>query len=488
MTPFQHRRGFTALELLIAIAIGSLVLMVAYSAVRMATATISAARRMDVQNQAMRSGFLVANEELDFWTALDDPDDPARQRLRAVSVQQLDGKAVHTAPEQTYGLPFVALKDLPPENQWAAGGSGFNLLAADPTLLTDAQFRDDASTGELFRLDRARGFDARPYQADDPRRWYRGCMFEPGHLDREVGRYGMFSNRHADPVLGYGDHPGVIRRDSDDHPVGETDVPGVVQITGPYGPYPPMAWGDPGLPARTFTWHEHQVLYGLQAFGSYGTMDYLPANAVLRIHGTQAWCAKLPLEGDYAAGVANGTINAPVDGWVRIDERVDHRITGYNDYGSCFNGYGRVVGQRSQALTRANATVRDWHSLRVPGSDSLQDLVSDYRNPFAGPESHHFVYKGEIRNNTWVENLLPQPPPDWPRLRLEVMRGLLRGRFFTLARIRWTDTASNEEAELVLTGIGTTLRGARQQRARDGGWAAWYGRNDTRNTPTLDQP
>lgn len=86
---------------------------------------------------------------------------------------------------------------------------------------------------------------------------------------------------------------------------------------------------------------------------------------------------------------------------------------------------------------------------------------------------------------------LDQKPLHWPEIKVEVARFLSHNRFVTLSKIGFTNTLTGQPIELSFTAIGTTLRGARQQRkpgapGSGAGWAKWYGPNETDNDRTLD--
>ncbi|MBA3845787.1 MAG: prepilin-type N-terminal cleavage/methylation domain-containing protein [Planctomycetes bacterium] len=90
------RRGFTMIELLIAIALGLMLCGSVAAALRICAQSAAIANRLSLENGMMRSGVAAALHDLDFWESYDVPGDPTRQ--------QLDGP----------GEPFAALT-LPPE-------------------------------------------------------------------------------------------------------------------------------------------------------------------------------------------------------------------------------------------------------------------------------------------------------------------------------------------------------------------------------------
>ena len=104
-------------------------------------------------------------------------------------------------------------------------------------------------------------------------------------------------------------------------------------------------------------------------------------------------------------------------------------------------------------------------------------------------------------------SLLPQKPTSWPSLSVTQRRFCVANHFVNLCEVRWQVPTTGEEGAITFNTFGTTLRGARQQRAyeprrdanHDGwvsetesptgqaqSWATWYGLNDSRNDLTLD--
>lgn len=83
--PHVHlRRGFTLIEVMISIALSSLLVLVAVAGLRVTAQTVSAANRLSMQNGMLRTAVVAANEEMDFWDTFDSRSDPAKRPLRAV--------------------------------------------------------------------------------------------------------------------------------------------------------------------------------------------------------------------------------------------------------------------------------------------------------------------------------------------------------------------------------------------------------------------
>lgn len=154
-----NSRGFTLIELMIAVTLGILLVYTATAAFRVAAQAVTTANRLSLENAVLRAGYQIAHQEMDFWSMLDDPSDPARQRLRT-------GAAAN-------GLPFT-----PFSTSWSVS------TADDP---------------------RAEGYDHRDisWAMGNPRMWWRGNMAEKENTDLRFGRYSLFSN--CKPELDGGD-------------------------------------------------------------------------------------------------------------------------------------------------------------------------------------------------------------------------------------------------------------------------------------------
>lgn len=156
--PFQYRRGgFTLLEVLIATAMGVVIIGTAFAAFRVASQTVTIANRLSLENAMMRAGFSKAQEELDFWQSYDDPDVTQGEKLRAtLAPASLQG---------AHGLIFAPMATLLPP----------------PAASTDT-------------FEGAQGWDDRAWLAHDSRSWYRGNMAEKYDTALIFGRYAIFAS------------------------------------------------------------------------------------------------------------------------------------------------------------------------------------------------------------------------------------------------------------------------------------------------------
>ena len=103
--------------------------------------------------------------------------------------------------------------------------------------------------------------------------------------------------------------------------------------------------------------------------------------------------------------------------------------------------------------------------------------------------------------------LLALKPASWPSVSVVTRRFCVGDHFLNLQEVLWRNPTTGETGSLSFNSFGTTLRGARQQRAYDPrrdanhdgwvsetesptgkaqSWATWYGLNDPSNDLTLD--
>lgn len=145
-------RAFTLIELMIAVALGSLVVYTAIAAVRVAAGSMTASQRMAIENQMLRIGVESAVDEADYWIGSDNPDDPAARPLRGLD------PALANA-----GRPFTDFRD--------------------------AGFLDSGNTTSTWSETR-RGWSASPlaWSPADPRAWCRANVAEEGRAQRNGQR------------------------------------------------------------------------------------------------------------------------------------------------------------------------------------------------------------------------------------------------------------------------------------------------------------
>ena len=152
-TNTSSHRGFTLIELMIAVSLGIILVYTATAAFRVAAQAVTTANRLSLENSILRAGYQMAHQDLDFWTNVDHPDDTTRQGLRAGG--------------NSSGMPFT-----PFSVSWP-GAAG------------------DSET--------ANGHDARDttWAMGNKRVWWRGNMAEKNNTDLRFGRYSLFANRSS---------------------------------------------------------------------------------------------------------------------------------------------------------------------------------------------------------------------------------------------------------------------------------------------------
>ncbi len=522
------RHAFTLVEVLVALAIGLVVATIAFTGVSLTAKAIATANRLAERNQAIRVGILTSLNELDFWTSYDNPHDAAEQPLRRTSVESPSYGA-----NLTLGHPFTPLAAMPrvdydPDASPADQGT-WQLRPRDALL---ASASDIADPNILDSRDQDRGWDAwRPYQANDPRRWFQGDLVQRPHSDLRFGRYAISTNRARRPTLGFGADPRIPWRvegwDTTDF------RPGAQCDTGSFGL----------LPLNTThgyrnTWLPNQLAFLHDAMGSYALAEYAPANTIMASYGADLPVAP-PLSTErFVVQDASGRTH------VSVDEHLDWRLgadleneqfgSGYSMISSRMapaKGWSPLLGRTATGNTAApmglgvfsdftsgstllcvpttifngsaatgNKTNSDgFRGVRKPAyagdnfalsnmdpsideADRLRVQRTVFLEPWAiGPKIQTLMNRA-----TMQRPLFDQLPQDWPQMDLVVGRYLSGGRWIQWAGLRWIDRVDQGESQLVIMAPGTTLRGARQQRRPGVGWAVYYGFQDPRNSPTLD--
>ncbi len=239
------RRAFTLIELILATAAGAVVIVAAAAALRVAAQTATASERLATQNALIAAGLRGAFDELDFWTAYDDPLDPSRQRLRFAA-----DAVVAPGGMRRLGLPFAPFSATWPR-----------MASADPEAVEGWD-------------------DAAPWDAADPRAWWRGTMLERVDSDLRHGRYALFSTCTA-----------------------------------------PMTLAGYGTCTPAHRWLPRQMRGLKDAIGFYGLCEYLPANAMYSV-----------ISGDAADGTT--TLGGIAHEWVQPGGWL------YNGSGSYSNARG----------------------------------------------------------------------------------------------------------------------------------------------------
>ncbi|HYE05071.1 MAG TPA: prepilin-type N-terminal cleavage/methylation domain-containing protein [Planctomycetota bacterium] len=423
-----HRQvGFTLIELLVALAAGALVMLALAAAARMSAGTMTIANRIAHENALLRAGLVDALDEVDFWRSYDDPDAPPAQgqRLRP-SIAMEDGH--EPGHPIRLGMPFTPLAAAWPDN-----------------------------ATETFDLD-AKSWSSANRQA----RW-RGNLMEKNHGDLRAGRYAMFSNAHRAPSLGSPD-------------------------TG--------AFGSVTLPTER-TWLASQMRGLNRALGYYGLMDYAPSNSPYAWYGE--YRAPPPDPGadhnppypwrpgtsGHAPAVPWGTTNGGYDREFTRPMRGNRELESLRNPFFCFlgdwnNNNFLSIGGGSFAVVPPNNDV-------TRGLDD-QQMVHYHRWWFYQLNVFTAASTTYAPTSIQVERLLPLAPTTWPEVSVSVRRSSSYGSGTVECGVRLSSPVTGHVSALNFTAFGTTLRGARMQRAPYGGWADWASARPATWPQHLDSP
>ncbi|MBA3936057.1 MAG: prepilin-type N-terminal cleavage/methylation domain-containing protein [Planctomycetes bacterium] len=361
----SNRRAFTLIEMLIAIALGLVLVYTAAAGLRVAAQTVTVANRLALENEIMRNGFEIALDEVDLWRAYDEPVDAMRQGQRSA------------------GGIFCPFKS-------SAVGVSTTAPATSATIIIDIANIPGPTDSE-------RGWNSDyVWPVADPRTWFRNNMAERSGTALHFGGYKRFST------------------------VGPADATG-----------------------RTHTWLANQLDRLVSAFGYYGMADYLPAGTIYDYAG-----GSFPVTG---GGMCSLLANTGGLNFQNGDGGADFAQSLYRaTKNTAFAVYPLT------AATPINATSAAYTRWNV-GQNANQDSTRTFQ---LVTSSHDPVL--EIR------------PTTWPTMTVSTARTLAYNRFACVARVHWTSPLTGNTSELSFTCFGTSLRGARQQRRADSGWAVWH--------------
>lgn len=443
------RRAFTLLELLVSMGIGLAVVGVAFAGFRAATQVMRAATRISLLNGQIRSGFLAALDEVDTWRSWDDPDgeraDPDLQGRGLRAVLRVDTSEMEKFPSAVAGCLFTPFAQL----QGIAEPGGPLVFARGAATSREAERCHDP--------------EAR-WDAADERTWYHGS-FHDGigsdqdeigeHMaDQRWGRYGIFTSASATP----GDLGDSYGREA---PAVATDDP--TRGSAPNNNLPVFGAVEPA-----HTWRCAQTIGLLHALGWYGALDYLPRNAVYASYGVslrRRWYGGRPHVAFQAwndekdVGLTPQTIN----GQLRQQNQLVVPAPTRSPYGTFSFFDDDRAGERWSAI---------WEMRR----EDLDELFESHRHA----QTSSYTERSEkwrtarLREAcTITRPLSPRLVADAPDVTLQISRYISAGRFLHACVVRWADPRTGAAQELTFGCLGTTLRGARQQRRQGVGWARW---------------
>lgn len=171
------RSGFTLIEMMLSVALGSLVVYVAAAGFRMAAQCLSLTNRMATENSILRTGVVIALENSDFWLSHDDP-------FATGGPQQAMRATITDWAGSNRGLPFTRFKDLHDKGVYR------KVAGANPA---------NPGIDEV-----AGGWDAKAWNANEARGWSWGNLNEraqytlttslPARKLQTFGRYHLFAS------------------------------------------------------------------------------------------------------------------------------------------------------------------------------------------------------------------------------------------------------------------------------------------------------
>jgi len=156
------RQAFSLIELMIAITLGMLLVYVTMAGFRVASQSITTANRLALENSLLRSAFHEALNEVDLWTAYDDP----------VSTQ---------AADQALRRPQMPFSEMPATSR---------IMASNPSVEGIPFTESELDTGWDYRY---------PWPASSSRTWWRANPAEWHNTLGRSGNYTLFSGIGSSP-------------------------------------------------------------------------------------------------------------------------------------------------------------------------------------------------------------------------------------------------------------------------------------------------
>lgn len=419
----MNRRGFTLIELMLAIVLGSLVVYVAFAGIWVTSQTIVHANKLSLDNTIMRAGMQIAFDNTDFWTDRDDPTSAlvSNQNLRVTApdkgIRYRNPNNGEYAPNTKImrGQAFTPFSvSAAPTGNPDCSPTGYG--ASPPTPTTNSVVA--TGTNEL-----SRGWDPNAWHAAAARTWCYKIMIE-SHVVRDVpvqwrayqeqmqGRYHLIA------------------------------APGSTGITPPNHP-----------------WQQGQATGLLHSLGIYGMMDYLPANTPLIAYAyvSNSVTANLPVtESEWTTAVEWTSGVGDYDESYKFGGDWQSGRGG-GRYGVSHNG-GFSVPNRNIAAAQLSDFSGKNYILTVSGTGSY------HHNNLQATKG----FEAMIKNSEYTDKVLrnDNKPSHWPSLQVSSLRFIREGCFINLNRIVMTSSLTGQSMQISFSSFGTTLRGARQQRAK----------------------
>ncbi|HYE06371.1 MAG TPA: prepilin-type N-terminal cleavage/methylation domain-containing protein [Planctomycetota bacterium] len=424
----RNARAYTLIELLVAIALGVVLVGSSMAAVRVATQSVTTSNRLAVENSLMRAGFLAALDEVDTWRMCDDPSRPDGTTLRAYDATLNRGMAF---------TPFTAIDP------------------ADPLRVPGFRLQRGPSAEE------DRGWDPDyAWPQDDPRLWYHGNLAERlWQTDRAFGHHELFAHIKTRPML--------------DRTFPIAGTPSATHV----------AFGGEAAPRHT--WLFNQVEGLKNALGYYAVCDYLPSNAIYSVIGypgrDNRYGVGPVMPPDTTASTGENDMLVPPE-WGHSAWEEDSRASDAlsvsrdsQDYPMNPSWFSFAVSDNDTRIPRGLYRItKESQFCLIPGNRSSPPAMRGYTAAELVQFNHRRYYAGQFSTVETVQRLyhrallrdalVPVAPAHWPAIEVGVLRLVIFSRFANICRVRWRSPVSGQVAELSFNAFGTTLRGARRQR------------------------
>ncbi len=440
-TPTQH--AFTLIELMIAIALGTMVVYVATAGLRTAAQSVSLAQNLATENSIIRAGMNIALAETDFWSSHDNPYDsspgnPATPNDETVLRNYVDVNG------RIQGMSFTPMKV---SNDFNNGSTVGQITGGSVDKL-----QSRLSNGERNRLKKSKRWDPNAWMAHDPRSWSWVNLAErvPTKSIRKLDANGQ-------PVR---NNNGKVERESATS--FKSNCVLKRQLFGAY--YLFNTLGTNGQP-----WHHHQINHLKWTLGSYGMLDYIPSNTPLAAYSNGAKTQRpmwlMSPEWCYTGGGMRGKhYYLGADGGANgVHYANDILGITLGPVYSMANPY-KITKTASESLEPRNVkdlidvcSKKYWSHIRAGAAGSGEAQLDK------------MIDEVDTRRH-WLDTT--NAPEIWPQLHVSSIRHIRTGQFLCLHRITWVNNLTGKETEFSFTAFGTTLRGARQQRhLKENKWA-----------------
>ncbi|MBA3845456.1 MAG: prepilin-type N-terminal cleavage/methylation domain-containing protein [Planctomycetes bacterium] len=282
--------------------------------------------------------------------------------------------------------------------------------------------------------------DEKAWDPSSSRTWYRGNLAERSTSKMWLGRYAIFSTAEAN-ALSFGFNAPVSSAQS---------------------------VGYSGAPAAAHHWYPFQIQRLRDALGFYGLCEYAPPNSIF---------ATFDPRGPDTMGRNGAVLNwfvktqSGANGFFRHEERLNRARVPPGKYRCTTKGVYAVPNPSGSGKPLSEAN-RYAYMVGFDAGSGNANEVSDFKNATDVAES--LMRAGR--------------PSHWPNATVSVSHFIKDARPISMCKVRVVSPVTGNAIALTFSGWGTTLRGARQQRGRNGGWVRWDNASGYVNPQTLDDP